>query len=179
MHHDQTVPLPSIRFAHGISPRLWDPSPSPFRRHGPSPSRSNSHPVAGRTGSHGEWLVKEGVNSLCTWHFSAVMGSKSEPLSATRPFAEPVKLTWGMVSQGKGQFALRMAFLRGYGIQVRAPFGDTALRRAGQTHIRSPVAPAAPISRFRRWMLRRTGPHFNTAISAKWLSGPSTWIRRS
>ena len=94
--------------------------------------------------SHGEWLVKEGVNSLCTWHFSAVMGSKSEPLSTTRPFAEPVKLTsgrrshrltWGMVSQGRGQFALHMAFLRGYGIQVRAPLGDTALRRAGQTHM--------------------------------------------
>ena len=37
--------------------------------------------------SHGEWLVKGMVNSLCAWHFSAVMGSKSEPLSATRPFA--------------------------------------------------------------------------------------------
>ena len=63
-----------------------------------------------------------------------------------------------MVSQGRDQFALRMVFLRGYGIQVRAPFGDTALRRAGQAHIRSPVAPAAPTSRFRRWRLRRTGP---------------------
>ena len=45
--------------------------------------------------SHGEWLVKGRVNSLCAWHSSAVMGSKSEPLSATRPFAEPVKLTSG------------------------------------------------------------------------------------
>ena len=45
--------------------------------------------------SHGEWLVKGRVNSLCAWHFYAVMGSKSEPLSATRPFAEPVKLTSG------------------------------------------------------------------------------------
>ena len=95
-----------------------------------------------------------------------------------RPCLDPQPLTWGIVSQGKDQFALRMVFLRGYGIQVRAPFGDTALRRAGQTHIRSPVAPAAPTSRFRRWRLRRTGPLFNTAISAKWLSGPSTWIRR-
>ena len=45
--------------------------------------------------SHGEWLVKERINSLCAWYSSAVMGSKSEPLSATRPFAEPVKLTSG------------------------------------------------------------------------------------
>ena len=45
--------------------------------------------------SHGKWLVKEGINSLCAWYSSAVMGSKSEPLSATRPFAEPVKLTSG------------------------------------------------------------------------------------
>ena len=45
--------------------------------------------------SHGELLVKGRINSLCTWHFSAVIGSKSEPLSTTRPFAEPVKLTSG------------------------------------------------------------------------------------
>ena len=45
--------------------------------------------------SHGEWLVKEMINSLCAWYSSAVMGSKSEPLSTTRPFAEPVKLTSG------------------------------------------------------------------------------------
>ena len=45
--------------------------------------------------SHGKWLVKEGINSLCAWYSSAVMGSKSEPLSATRPFAEPVKLISG------------------------------------------------------------------------------------
>ena len=57
--------------------------------------------------------------------------------------------------------------------------GEWALRPAGQTHIRSPGAPAAPTSRFRRWRLRRTGPLFNTAISAKWLSGPSTWIRQA
>ena len=45
--------------------------------------------------SHGKWLVKGRINSLCTWPFSAVIGSKSEPLSTTRPFAEPVKLTSG------------------------------------------------------------------------------------
>ena len=45
--------------------------------------------------SHGKWLVKGRINSLCAWHSSAVMGSKSEPLSTTRPFAEPVKLTSG------------------------------------------------------------------------------------
>ena len=49
--------------------------------------------------SHGELLVKERINSLCTWHFSAVIGSKSEPLSTTRPFAEPVKLTSGRRSR--------------------------------------------------------------------------------
>ena len=45
--------------------------------------------------SHGKWLVKGRIDSLCTWPFSAVIGSKSEPLSTTRPFAEPVKLTSG------------------------------------------------------------------------------------
>ena len=45
--------------------------------------------------SHGKWLVKGRINSLCTWPFSAVIGSKSEPRSTTRPFAEPVKLTSG------------------------------------------------------------------------------------
>ena len=45
--------------------------------------------------SHGKWLVKGRINSLCTWPFSAVIGSKSEPLSTTRPFPEPVKLTSG------------------------------------------------------------------------------------
>ena len=45
--------------------------------------------------SHGKWLVKGRINSLCTWPFSAIIGSKSEPLSTTRPFAEPVKLTSG------------------------------------------------------------------------------------
>jgi putative transposase len=39
--------------------------------------------------------------------------------------------------------------------------------RAGQTHIRSPVEPAAPTSRFLRRRLWRTGPLFNTAFSAK------------
>ena len=107
-----------------------------------------------------------------------VQGRKDPAEICFCPCLDPQPLTWGIVSQGKDQFALRMVFLRGYGIQVRAPFDDTALRRAGQTHIWSPVAPAAPTSRFRRWRLRRTGPLFNTAISAKWLSGPPTWIRR-
>jgi hypothetical protein len=40
----------SVRFAHSTPPKLQDPSPSPFRRRGPSSGRSNSHPVAGRAG---------------------------------------------------------------------------------------------------------------------------------
>ena len=45
-----------------------------------------------------------------------------------------------------------------------------------QTHIRSPFATAAPISRVRRVGLKRTRPFFNTAFSAIWLCGSSAWI---
>ena len=45
--------------------------------------------------SHGELLVKERFSSLLAWHSSKVMGSKPEPFPRTRPFAEPVKLTYG------------------------------------------------------------------------------------
>jgi len=44
---------------------------------------------------------------------------------------------------------------------------DAALRWSGQTHIRSPVVPTAPISRVRRGQLRKAGPIFNTGNSSQ------------
>ena len=92
-----------ISSANWIEPTMW---PADWIRLGylnkcaipQSKDRQRSAPIQIRfddNHSHGEWLVKERINSLCAWYSSAVMGSKSEPLSATRPFAEPVKLTSG------------------------------------------------------------------------------------
>ena len=47
-----------------------------------------------------------------------------------------------------------------------------------QTHIRSPFATAAPISRLRRARLRRTRPFFKSAVQAIPDFGSSTWIRQ-
>ena len=86
--------------------------------------------------SHGEWLVKGRVNSLCAWHSSAVMGSKSEPF-------------------------------RRHGPSPSRSNSHPVAGRTGCTNI--------PLSAVEA---QGDGATLQHGISAKWLSGPSIWIRR-
>jgi hypothetical protein len=59
-----------------------------------------------------------------------------------------------------------------------SPFPDLVVSAPDQTHIRSPLEAATPISRVRRVGLRKTRPFFNSAVQAIPDFGSSAWIRQ-